>query len=410
MNWLSDILHHKPTQEQFAQLVITHLSKMDGIAKARYDRQEFAVVALDDKGTVVRTIYLTNSYADYCKAPASQREQVLATYIYQTFAMPANIEEARSQLLPRLQPRAFYESTKLSRQISGQNDNAADIPYKIFGEHFGISLVVDSPTQIMYINESTLKEWATTFDDCWTLAINNLSKLTPVALQELAKGSYVCQYLDNHGASRILLDERITECELHGRPIAFTPNRDSLLLTGEDDEEGLQKFVQMVSESANDPRAMPAFPLVYEKGLWQPWSPSQEHPCYQMITNLIETAYSAIYEAQKPLIERQLKALKQDIFVASYMLYSDKDSTDHQSLATWSKGIPTLLPVTQKIVFLSNKLGIPYPALVAPFAAATEALPELMELLDYYPPRYRVMKFPSDDQLERLKKSATTLV
>jgi hypothetical protein len=65
----------------------------------------------------------------------------------------------------------------------------------------------------------------------------------------------------------------------------------------------------------------------------------------------------------------------------------------------WDNGVGSLLPVTQKVVFMKGE-GIP--ALFADWRRVTETFSDLMEPMEDYPRRYRVREFPDEKSINAI--------
>jgi hypothetical protein len=75
------------------------------------------------------------------------------------------------------------------------------------------------------------------------------------------------------------------------------------------------------------------------------------------------------------------------------------------SLARWSKGVDTLLPRVQTLAFVQ---GSDLPIITAPWERVPSVAGDLLTPTEYWPERFRVRGFPTDEQLERMTISLTT--
>jgi hypothetical protein len=69
---------------------------------------------------------------------------------------------------------------------------------------------------------------------------------------------------NSYDASRILLIEKIRDLGLSGRPVAVVPNRNSVYITGADDETGLTMMVKLAADAMNDQYGLSGVPLVLD--------------------------------------------------------------------------------------------------------------------------------------------------
>lgn len=85
-----------------------------------------------------------------------------------------------------------------------------------------------------------------------------------------------------------------------------------------------------------------------------------------------------------------------DIFVASFSALQNKDG-ELLTFCVWAAGVDSLLPVTQKVVFMKGE-GIP--AVFADWPRVMETFGNLMEPIEDYPRRYRVRVFPDEKKID----------
>ena len=54
---------------------------------------------------------------------------------------------------------------------------------------------------------------------------------------------------DGYDASRLLLSDLVRQFEVRGEMIAMVPNREDLLITGSEDEDGLRGMLSLAAEA-----------------------------------------------------------------------------------------------------------------------------------------------------------------
>ena len=410
MNWFKDLLGLKPSPEEFAKTVLKFItaSGYPELTNPRYDAEQFAIVCSNDAGVVTATLNLGNAYDEYCRVPKAMRRQLLTAFFLNRYELPETLNEAIVNLIARLQPRIFFEGMKLRSAINtlngGEKDEASNMPHKIIGEHFGVTLVHDCPSQVSYISQATLEKWGSSFEELLPRAVTNLTRLTPEPFQPLQDGVYYSHYADTHDCSRLLVTHRVQACRLKGRPVAFTPNRNTLVLTGEDDVEGLALSLKFVQEALKEPRPLPVFALILDGEEWQLWDVPAEHPCKDDLSNQMLISMADIYGEQKALLEKKFEKEGHDVFVASLTILSDEKVKRYFSICVWSEGVPTYLPESDRVVFVESIKGKPGKVLLtATFASVLSVMGDEMKFHDMYPPRYFVEKFPTAEQLERIR-------
>jgi hypothetical protein len=199
---------------------------------------------------------------------------------------------------------------------------------------------------------------------------------------------------DNYDASRLLLLDTIRQFQIKGDFVAMVPNRDTLIVTGSDDEEGLKGMLALAKDALQQPRPMSGMALRLDGDEWVSWMPNLGHPHYQEFRMLQVQSIGQSYTEQKELLDKVHAKKKQDVFVASYMAMSNKDTGQVMTYCVWSKNALAFLPHTDQIGFVEEGKQ----PLMADWDRVIEVVGHLMTPLDIYPQRFRVSDFPTDEQ------------
>ena len=109
--------------------------------------------------------------------------------------------------------------------------------------------------------------------------------------------------------------------------------------------------------------------------------------------------YAAEYNEQKHLLDSLNESQGVDRFVASYSVV-EKDGVV-SSYCVWSKGVDSLLPQTDTIALMDSPEGA---AASVPFEIIMDKFGSLFLETDYYPKRYYVRDFPTEQQFTELLK------
>jgi hypothetical protein len=126
--------------------------------------------------------------------------------------------------------------------------------------------------------------------------------------------------------------------------------------------------------------------------------PPPTRPSYAKFREVELRFFYTIYGEQKKLLDAAHKRGGIDIFVATFSAVS-KEDRGPVSYCTWTKEVDTLLPVTQKVVFIQGEEGA---VALAEWDGVFEIVGHLMLLTDDYPRRYRVREFPDQAALEAI--------
>src|SRR5690606_34062769 len=117
------------------------------------------------------------------------------------------------------------------------------------------------------------ENWGVSFYEALEAAQRNLEQMGKIAFAQIGEGLFASATGDNYDASRLVLLELVRRFPLRGTPIAMVPNRDTLLLTGEDDVQGLEMLAKIAADSLNQPRPISTIAIRLEGDQWRSWLP-----------------------------------------------------------------------------------------------------------------------------------------
>ncbi|HEX2419558.1 MAG TPA: hypothetical protein VHJ83_15770, partial [Micromonosporaceae bacterium] len=234
-----------------------------------------------------------------------------------------------------------------------------------------------------------------------TEARENLSqrRMSPQPPRQV--GSRVLRMVDDGGTycvSHLLVDGWLAGFSRHlgVRPVAFAPDRSTLLIAA-DDAGTLSTLFEMVEEEyGQSPRPVSSMAYtVAEDGRVQPYQAPPGHPLYAAAGRAERVLANAEYSRQK----RWLDQFSSPHRTGSIMLSGRTDGSIF-SVASVTPGIPTLLPRTDYValvvqgdmVFLSWQVA--------------EQVLQLKPEPDLEPARYLVDDWPSGGAAEELRNAA----
>jgi len=388
-----------PTPDKFAQMLVNGLSKAGDPREANYDSEKFQIRFLEG-GRSAGVANLRNFYEEHCNLPRKERSKHLKHVIrgLLTYLKPApdDYEDVLPDLRPIVRARSYFEFLSLQSEIEGHDP--PQIPNHDIGEHLSASIVYDLPESMQSISNEQLEQWDVSYYEALEVARRNLTE-TEFAVARLGDHLYVSATGDNYDASRMLLTDLLEQMDVDGPMVAVVPNRDTLLITGADDPEGLSLLADLAEKALSGPRPMSAVPMILKHGEWTTWMPESNHPCYERFQLLEIKSMHGEYSEQKELLDtlHQRKAI--DLFVASFSVLELK-SGQIFSYCLWSKGVEAILPKTQKVMFFQEgqegMIGGDWDHVESIVGDLLEPLPEM------YPPRFQVRGFPTPQQLEEI--------
>jgi hypothetical protein len=388
----------QPTKDKFARLMLDAIRKAGEKDPVRYDPESFRLYR---EGEAKNEMNLANAYREYCAAPDEKKpvlfKNLVRTWFSHRREVPEDFEDVRQDLLPGVRNRAVYE---IARLTVGSEEANFNWPFRVLAESLGIGLVYDLPDSMMQVQQHTLDQWKTALEESLEVALENLRQISRDGLERAAEGVWVSAWRDNYDPSRMLLHDFIRQHEVAGDPVVMVPNRDTLLLAGSADENGLERLAALAEEAYEQPRSVSgmAFRLT-GGGEWVPYLPGRGHPQYRRFKLLQVKTIGGDYAEQAEALKALHQKTGKDIFVASFSARQGKETGEVRSYCVWSEGVVSFLPRTDDIFFFRPKDGEGDIVATAPWDRARAVLGDLMKPVGLYPERYLVEEFPSDEQL-----------
>ena len=402
---LLDTLRGKPDPKRFARLMIDAIRRHGDDRAVEFNESNFELI-LDD-GEQPSHFFLGNAHREYCDAPRSDKRKILDAYARTVTStsesdLPTSFDQARPNLLPRVRQMAYYSVLRLS--FADQADGQLVPPYETLNDEFAVEVVYDMPDAIRSLNQSDLDDWGVTLSDALTAARDNLWRISNETWQDAGQGVWVSPWQDSHDASRLYLHDLLWQLQVEGDHIALLPSRDVLIVTGSDNAAGLTHAAQLARQVLeNEARPMSGVALRLNDQTWEPFLPPNDHPAHVELANLAAESVGQLYAEQKQLLD-QAKSDDTPLIVAGYMGTQRESDNKLETFSIWPREVATLLPRTDRVVFMqTDDQGEGQVLGAATWDRVEEVVGDLMRREpDLSPPRWRVESFPDDAQLDAL--------
>lgn len=252
-------------------------------------------------------------------------------------------------------------------------------------------LVWDTPTTMSLINEAQLAEWGTSFDELWPVAVANLEADPSNGGWACANGMvWISLNEDDYSAERIFVDGHVDSVPIETM-VMFHPTRSRLILADLMNPESLVIAATIALQEAQSPNPVSLVPIVRHAGHWYPLELEPGHPAEALVQRLRVIENTNTYVTQQELLRKIL--LRDDIFVATYTPAEIEGRS--ASLCSWTQGADSLLPKTDVISFVTADEQVK----LVPWGEAERVVGARLEPTDHYPARYRVLSFPSPEEL-----------
>jgi hypothetical protein len=333
-----------------------------------------------------------------CFVPAAAMQEVLETH------MPDTFREAAPNLLPMIQSRAMVEARSLSISTEAPaNHGFIGMPY---AEHLAICIVYDMPNMKRYLTGSDVERWGLPVPEICQAAVRNFNQLRH-GFRALSKDGRVFRSLvdDTYDATRLLFDPSCFEqLPVRGTHVAMVPHPNVLLVTGDQDPEGLHIVLAEAREAMKDGLAIGPFMFRLSKSGWEPWNPVLSSADRKEFDGLMIDMLDRDYARQQELLRAhpdKISALG-DPFIATYK-YLPRDRPDGlRTVSVWGKCVPSLLPKTDAIAFM---IGKKFQGVV-PWSIVAAQMEHELEPAGMHPERYTAFSFPTDERLHDLIQEA----
>ena len=388
---------------EFASMLADRVHRAGEPTRPEYHDETFSLVAT--AGKVAR---LGNIYEEYKSSTRRGREGLLRDWIRTWFRselrIPASLEEARSDLLPVIERRGTHECDLLEQRAGG----GPALPRQVIAEDHAVGVAFDWPECIAYPREEQFASWGVGLDDVLDPAIGNLRSISREGLQQTAPGFWESSWRDSYDASRLLLTDLIQDCDVEGSHVAMVPHRNTLIVTGSEDVEGLERMASVVEGMIGIPRFLSGIAVILEGEEWHPFD-LEESPLARRIQALRHLTLAKDYARQRHLLTGLYSREGQDAFVANILINRECESA---TTSIWGEGITTLLPRTQLVGFVSSNLERREVTVhgTGEWDRVREVVGDLMIPLGLYPERYRVASFPTPEQLDAIKGDGPDLL
>ncbi|MEZ0299962.1 MAG: hypothetical protein ACAI35_26195, partial [Candidatus Methylacidiphilales bacterium] len=384
-------------REAFAQLCIAELTRLNVPGPIEYDADEFRLIVGTDK----QIWNLVNIEAEHrqgvVKLPELITNFVKSVRDFNDLDTD-NFESIRGILVPTVRERVYFEFTRLSAQV--RKSQELEVPFRPLSDSLIVSLALDTPRALRFITQKDLDSWSMSFEEVFMVAVENLAEKSPGEWYQ-AEGVYIGNWEDCNSPARMVLAELIHALPVKGLPVALVPNRNYLIITGSQDIEGQKRAMEIMQEALGEPRPMSGRPLILRDERWHTFFPQYDTPLYDDYQRLYMGGAQTDYGEQKDLLTKLHEEKGEDIYIASFGVLQNTETRQLKSWCAWTKGVVSLLPCTDSIMFLNPEQGENAPILEVRWNDAIRVFAHLMKKDEsLYPERWLVDSFPEEEALK----------
>jgi len=191
---------------------------------------------------------------------------------------------------------------------------------------------------------------------------------------------------------------------LKGDPVALVPQRDTLIVTGSEDEQNLVKAAEMALQEIGEARAVSGAAICFQSGAWHEFMPQPDSPAYEPFRELGLKGQWVNYDMQRVALQ---KREGEQVFVGIFEIRLWKETNRWLSYAVWGDGIRIWMPIAQKVFFFSERTGQKVIRGPYDWDAVQRVAGALMQPKDITPARVFVSEFPTADMLNEIERASS---
>jgi hypothetical protein len=309
--------------------------------------------------------------------------------------LPSNYAAAMPRLGLSVRSAASLHLQRCTAELNEQDPNAVRYVHRPLTDGLHVALSYDGGEYLRHLLERDLQQLGETAEVALRDATVNL--LRKYALIDQIGSVFCFQTGDSYDSARIVLVEKLRQLPVKGQPVALVPDRDSLIITGSADVDGLAQMAEMGLDCFQKrSRLISGQPVVLEEDRWRSFTPPE-----QVATKFAQLAnsYDWLFYEQQTDVLKKLCASRGDSTMVSNVISIPIGPNEFTSAAAWVRGIPALLPKVEMIAFMDALTGRPA---VAAWDDVMRVVSHLMQPTRDIPPRYRVESFPTTAEMEAM--------
>lgn len=349
---------HLLNRESFARECIAVLRAL-GVDNAEYSEEGFGVryevapppgMTLEPGTRPMMQIGFATPHKRFSHLPDADRRTVLLAYFADmTKSLRALHGEpsSREALMPLLQPAMQRWRGPLQQELqapAGITVVQPKLATRDFCPGLMLSFVIDTEQTVQFVTEQAGATLAGSPESLFELAMANLRRTTTQGPVQVKPGLYESPMHDEYDATRLLLGERIIDLDVKGAPVAFVPNRATLLITGSEDDANLVEcFARVRMALKGDSRPVTLTPLILGVDGWMPWLPPAGRDARGPLAALAREALENELRASAELLQARFPTHT----LATLALKDGAASP--QVLASFDASKPALLPRADQV-------------------------------------------------------------
>lgn len=263
---------------------------------------------------------------------------------------PESWVAARDRAVLRVRRRSLLQMQRLATFVELGVELPPAAEAGTIADRLVVDVVLDDPN-LEPLRPDALAAWGVPLTEAVAVALTNTRSRIGVAFEAHRPGVFALR--GRHAPSALLMPDLISHLPLRGAPIAITPVRDLLLVSGEDDP-AMEALLREAHEKRhqNDANHHMSTPLVLRRRDWQVWKPAPPHPLAAAVREVTLFDDHATYQEQAEILEKVQERRETNIFVASLRISQERGKP--RSFVLWPPVGRALLPEGERVVLGRN--------------------------------------------------------
>jgi uncharacterized protein YtpQ (UPF0354 family) len=232
------------TKEEFANAYMTALSNKYPSIKFKLN-QDLTIIS--NKEGKDYQHFIDNAYIEYQAEPDSV-QGIISRYVASTADLYIEHKGIHLQnVVPTIKSVASITEIDSLSAIG----KTPTLVTKDYNEHLKIVYAEDSEHSIRYLTKENFKELNISEDSLFHVALKNLDSILPAIERSGSDGLYMITAGGNYESSLLLITSlwKKDKFPVSGDFIVAIPNRDMLLVTGSNNQAGIDKIREITAES-----------------------------------------------------------------------------------------------------------------------------------------------------------------
>lgn len=300
------------------------------------------------------------------------------------------------RIRPQLRP--VLRSATMNAGLAGEQQplRRPAVPY------LAEMVVIDQPASMLYVRADRLAHWGVGPDEVFAVARENLTRRAPRPAGSSPDGPVMLRFVedgDAYWSSCLLIDGWLAGLaeRVGGRPVAFVPDRETLLVVA-DEPTVVEKLFDMIeADYLAAPRGLSPVPYVSDvNGRTVPYDAPPGHPLYHPVRRAERVLAAQEYAQQRAVLSGRHGSAD-----LAELVLSTRSNGSAFTATTWPRAGTALLPHADFVAFASVEDALFH----VPWAEVVEHAP-LRPVPGLDPPRYAVNGWPRGAALNALRAAA----